>query len=106
MGLRRGDVVLVAEGKPRPAVIIQSDVVPTPEQILICPFTTTLIDAPLYRLSVLPEPGTGLKKASQLMVDQAGTARRTKLNGVIGRLSDDDLDQLSDALRFVLHLNP
>ena len=104
MALKRGDVVRVAEGKPRPAVIIQSDRLTTPERILICPLTSELTDAPLYRLTVLPDDGNRLVAPSQLMVDQVGPARRTRIDGVVGHLSADDLARLGAALALVLDI--
>jgi len=49
--MRRGDVVVVAAagdyGKPRPAVIVQSDAFPESHAyIVICQMTTDLVDAP------------------------------------------------------------
>lgn len=105
LGLKRGDVVRVAEGKPRPAVVVQSDLVPTPEQLLLCPFTTTLLDASLYRLPIDPSTSNGLRVTSQLMVDQVAPSRRSRIDGVIGRLTAEDMDRLDSALRFILSLD-
>jgi mRNA-degrading endonuclease toxin of MazEF toxin-antitoxin module len=49
--MRRGDIVIVAFagdfGKPRPAVIVQSDYLnDTRATILLCPFTSELAGAP------------------------------------------------------------
>jgi mRNA interferase MazF len=102
--MKRGDVVLVAEGKPRPAVIVQADAIPTPGEILICPLTTELIDAPIYRLPVEPHKSNGLKAMSQLMVDKVGPARRGRIDRVIGQLSATDLAGLDAALLTLLDL--
>ena len=100
--MRRGDVVRVAEGKPRPAVVIQADYLPTPVEVLLCPFTTTIQDAPLYRVTVEASARNGLTATSQLMVDKIGPARRDRIDGVVGRLSDADLDRLGTALALML----
>lgn len=102
LALKRGDVVRVAEGKPRPAVIVQSDQLATPDRILICPLTSELVEAPLYRPTVMPDGENNLTAMSQLMVDQIGPARRARIDGVIGRLSADDLARLTNALALVL----
>jgi mRNA interferase MazF len=102
--LKRGDVVLVAAGKPRPAVIVQADVFPTPVEILICPFTTTILQAPLYRLTVLATSGNGLHNDSQLMVDKLGPVRRDFIDKVVGRLGAEDLTRLTEAMTLLLGL--
>jgi mRNA interferase MazF len=102
--LKRGDVVLVAAGKPRPAVIVQADVFPTPVEVLICPFTTTILQAPLYRLMVLAGSENGLRIDSQLMVDKLGPVRREYIDRVVGRLAADDLTRLTEAMALLLGL--
>ncbi len=52
--MRRGDVVLVAVpgdyGKPRPAVVIQTDLAnETHASFVVCPMTSYIQDAPLFR---------------------------------------------------------
>ena len=58
--MKRGDIVLAVArgdyGKPRPAVIVQSDLFnPTHASLLVCLLTTELIDAPLFRLPLAPD---------------------------------------------------
>ena len=102
--MRRGDVVRVADGKPRPAVIVQSDDLPTPEMLLICPLTSYLTDAPIYRIMVKPDARNGLLAPSQLMADRTGPIRRDRIDGVIGRLTESDLDRLATAPATILDL--
>jgi len=49
-GVKRGDVVTVAlqgdHGKPRPALVIQSDLVADHPSIVVLPLTSTLTSAP------------------------------------------------------------
>ena len=97
-------MILIAAGKPRPAVIIQDDRFETPLDVLICPFTSTLIDAPIYRLQVNPTPENGLEVASQVMVDKIGPAPRIKIGSVIGRLADDEMARLSQAVATIIGL--
>jgi len=54
--VKRGDIVLVVVrgdyGKPRPAVIVQSDLYnATHASLLVCLLTTEVVEAPLFRLS-------------------------------------------------------
>lgn len=102
--MKRGDVVVIAEGKPRPAVIVQSDQLATPVDVLLCPFTTHLIDAPLYRPHVEPDQANGLTIPSQLMVDKIAPAKRDRIGKVIGRLSSTDIANLDVSLTVVLEL--
>ena len=54
----RGDLVTVALpgdfGKPRPALVIQSDAFAETGTVTVLPLTGTLIDAPLFRPTVQP----------------------------------------------------
>jgi mRNA interferase MazF len=67
--MRRGDLVTVALqgdiGKPRPALVIQSDLFEAHPSVTILPVTSELIDAPLLRVSVAPDASNGLRAASQ-----------------------------------------
>lgn len=102
--MKRGDVVIIAESKPRPAVVVQSDFVATPLETLICPLTTFLVDAPIYRLPVEPDDLNGLKTVSQIMIDKVGAARNQRIGAVIGRLSAADMARLDLALIVMLDL--
>lgn len=102
--LKRGDIVLVAIGKPRPAVVVQADDIPTPWAVLLCPLTTTMLDAPLYRPSVQPSSGNGLKSPSQVMVDKVGPALLSRIDRVIGRMEEGDMLRLNVTLAVVFDL--
>jgi mRNA interferase MazF len=54
--MRRGDIITVAaagdDGKPRPAVFVQSDAFPeTHASIVICQMTSDMVDAADFRLT-------------------------------------------------------
>lgn len=103
MEIKRGDVVLcVAKGdygKPRPAVVVQSDAFnPVHESVTLCPFTSTLVDAPFFRFPVTPARENGLKKRSQVMIDKTTTLPRERLRAVIGSLTDEQMRRISAAL--------
>jgi mRNA interferase MazF len=104
--MRRGDIVTVAVsgdyGKPRPAVIIQSDWLRSTDSVLVALITSTLRDAPLYRLSVPESGSTGLKAPSQIMVDKVFAVRRAKCGDPIGRLDDATLIVLNRMLGLVV----
>ncbi len=107
--MKRGDIVLAAlsgdYGKPRPAVLVQTDLAnETHASLVLCPITSTLRDAPLFRLDLEPSEENGLKKPSQVMVDKLGAVRRERAVTVIGRLDDAALVRLNRALAFWLGL--
>ncbi|WP_438749753.1 type II toxin-antitoxin system PemK/MazF family toxin [Pararhizobium sp. O133] len=88
--MRRGDLVTVAFpgdfGKPRPALIIQSDLFDQAPTVTLLLVSGDLRDAPLLRLSVEPDETNGLRKASQVMIDKTMTIRRDKIGPAFGRL--------------------
>lgn len=100
--MRRGDLVTIAMqgdfGKPRPALVIQSDQFDAHATVTVLLVSSTLIDAPLFRLTVDPTPENGLRSRSQVMADKAMTVRRDKVGGVIGRLDDDVMIAVNRAL--------
>ena len=108
--MKRGDIVVSASpgefGKPRSALIVQSDLFnPTHASFVICPITSHLLDAPLFRLAVGPSPGNGLKKESQLMVDKLTAVKRERIGKKIGQLDAVQMARVSDALRLWLELS-
>ena len=107
--MKRGDVVAVATagdyGKPRPAVVVQTDLLnDTHASIVVCLVTSTVLDAPLFRLTVEPSRQNGLERQSQIMVDKLVSVRRDKIGRRIGSLDDDTQLRLGRALAFVLGL--
>jgi mRNA interferase MazF len=102
--LKRGDIVICKLsgdfGKPRPAVIVQSDLFnATHSSVTVCPITSHLVDAALFRLPVSPSSKNGLKKISHIMMDKITTLRREKLVNKIGVISQQQLASLTRALK-------
>lgn len=105
--MRRGEVWTVSggndyAGKPRPAVIVQDDSFDGTDSITICAFTTDPTDAPLCRLVVEPNERNGLRSACRLMVDKITTVPKTKLGAQVGRLDDEDMVRLNQAMTVFL----
>ena len=105
----RGDIVAVAApgdyGKPRPAVIIQSDAFPDNHpSIIVCQMTSRLVDAADFRITIEPSRNNGLQTRSQVMADKPVTIRRERMGQHIGRLAEVDMARLDAALAFVLGL--
>lgn len=107
--MRRGDVVTVAAagdyGKPRPAVIVQTDAFPQSHaSVVVCQLTSDLTDAPGFRVTIEPRADNGLRVRSQVMADKPVTIRRERIGKAIGRLGSRDMARLGAALAFVLGL--
>lgn len=107
--MRRGDIVTVAApgdyGKPRPAVVIQADLLNvTAQSIIVALVTGHLVDAPLLRLTLQPAAANGLKKTSQVQINRLVTLPAAKIGAVIGRLSEDEQAELDRLLAVVIGL--
>jgi mRNA interferase MazF len=107
--MKRGDIWTVAggpacAGKLRPSVVIQDDHFDATRPVTICAFTTDPTDAPLFRVPVLPSDENGLHVTSRLMVDKITTVPKDKLGSYLGRLSDEDVLRLNQAIVVFLGL--
>ena len=90
-------------GKPRPALVVQSDLFnETHSSVTICPITSDRVDAPLFRLTLPGGPRTGLRRMSQIMVDKIVTVPRTAIGDEIGRCDPMELEAVEEALRLWL----
>ena len=107
--MRRGGIWTVSgandyAGKPRPAVIVQDDSFDATNSITICAFTTDETEAPLFRLLVEPSERNGLRSLCCMMVDKITTVPKSKLGVQIGRLDDEDILRLNQAMLVFLGL--
>jgi mRNA interferase MazF len=104
--MTRGDVVVVSlpgdYGKPRPALVIQSDLFPEHPSVTVLPITSHLVEAPLLRIEIGPE--SGLKQVSQIQIDKAQTPRRERIGAIIGRVDRATLAAVNRALAVFLGL--
>lgn len=106
--MNRGDFVLVAIsgnfGKPRPALVIQSDKFLSDSfaSVSVLLISSEIIDAPLVRLTVDPDAENGLEKTSQIMVDKPMTVLRNKIGGRIGLASKATMKEVDAALAVFL----
>src|SRR5262252_1604561 len=101
MPLSRGDLVIVAApgdyGKPRPAVIVQSNALPQSHaSVVICPMTSELAEAD-FRITIESGLETGLRIRFQVMADKPVTIRRERIGQRIGRLGAADIARLNVA---------
>jgi len=102
---QRGDLVTVSlqgdDGKPRPALVIQSDLLTDLESVVLCPITSDLRHA-VFRVTVEPNPANGLRTLSQVMVDKLATLPRTKISEPFGRLDAERMKAIDRALLLVI----
>ena len=104
--MQRGDLVSVAIqgdfGKSRPALVIQSPLFANHTSVTVFLVTSTLVDAPLLRVTVQASASNGLEKTSQVMIDKAMTLKREKIGPVLGRVSAEQLTQVERGLAVFL----
>lgn len=100
--MRRGDLVTIAlqgdPGKPRPALVIQSDLFDAHPSITILPVTSELRDAPLFIIPVQTNEKNGLRNPSQIMVDKPQSVARERVGKVFARLDDETMVAVNRAL--------
>ena len=106
LGVKRGDIVVVAiqgdYGKPRPALLIQSDLFGDHISFTLLPLTSDVREAARFRISVEPDSANGLRLSSRIMIDKAMTIPREKIGAVIGRLDEKTMLAVNQALTVFL----
>lgn len=104
--MRRGDLVTIAlqgdYGKPRPALVIQSDLFAEHPSVTILPVTSELRHTPLFRVGIKLNKSNNLNKDSEIMVDKVQTIPRDKVGAVFGHMSEEDMLAVSRALAVFL----
>lgn len=102
----RGDLVTIAMqgdfGKPRPALVVQTNQFSEHGSVTVLPVTSTLVAAPLLRVTVQPSAENGLQKPSQVMVDKAMTVKRDKVGPTFGHIDADALVEVERCLAVFL----
>jgi mRNA interferase MazF len=106
--MKRGDLVPVvlagAYGKPRPALVIQSDLFVQHPSVTVLPVTSELRPIETFRIAVEPTVKNGLRVPSQIMVDKAHTIPRDKAGEPFGQLEARTLTSVNRALAVFLGL--
>ena len=106
--MKRGDLVPVvvagAYGKPRPALVIQSDLFAKHPSVTILPVTTEIRPIETFRIAVEPSERNGLRAPSQIMVDKAHTIPRDKAGTAFGVLEARTLAAVNRSLAVFLGL--
>jgi mRNA interferase MazF len=100
--MKRGDLVLVATsgdfGKSRPALVVQTDLFAEHPSVTVSLITSHLLDSPLCRYLVQPDAESGLTVPSHVQIDKIMTVMRSKINGVIGRLTEKQMSEVTKLL--------
>ena len=106
--MKRGDIVVVAPyppfDKPRPAVILQAQLLDTTETVSMALITSDLMWLPGLRVPVEPSPANGLRRLSDIMIDLLVTVPRARVGGVVGTIEPEVMSQVDRALRLFLGL--
>lgn len=89
-------------GKPRPALVIQADQFDEHATVTVLLVSSTLVDAPLFRITVQPNELNGLRTTSQVMVDKIMTMKRDKLGPSFGRIDQDLLIEVERSMAVFL----
>jgi mRNA interferase MazF len=102
---QRGDLVTVSlqgdYGKPRPALVVQSDLLNNLDSVVLCPVTSDLRSA-AFRVTLEPNPTNGLRVLTQVMVDKLSTLPRAKVSAPFGHLDDERMKAVERALLLVI----
>jgi len=107
--MNRGEVWTVAggsaySGKPRPAVIVQSDLFAATASVVVCPLTTDPSEAPIFRPLFEPTDENGLRRPCRLMVDKLTAVPRARLGRQIGEIDHEAMSATDRALLVFLGL--
>jgi mRNA interferase MazF len=104
--MKRGDIITIAVkgdyGKPRPALVIQSNLFREHPSVTVLPITSELRNTPIFRIVITPNKGNGLRKLSQVMADKVMTVPREKCGDVFGKLEDTEMLEITRALAVFL----
>jgi mRNA interferase MazF len=105
--MQRGDFVLAAVpgdfGKPRPALVVQSNLYSGLPSVALCPLTSDLRDdAPTLRILVEPSETNGLHKPSQIAIDKVTTVSTSRLRDTIGQADEQLMLKVTRSLAVFL----
>ncbi len=106
--MKRGDTVIIAPpspfNKPRPALVIQARVFEESENVTVALLTSDLTRMPSVRVPIHPSAANGLRKVSEIMVDNLQTIPIDRIGGHIGSAERAIVDKVDQALRVFLGL--
>ena len=104
--MRRGEIWTVLgksyASKPRPVLIVQSDLVDSFESTVLCLVTSSDSSEIPTRVRVEPTPENGLRETSWIMTDKLYSARKGELGQRIGMLDDESMGKVTRQLAAIL----
>ena len=105
--MAKGDIVLITfpftdltGSKLRPAVILVDTVL----DLTVCFITTQLQWQETTDVLLMPSSSNGLRKQSLIRTSKIATLDKTLAKGLLGRLTSNELSDLNDKLKSLLHL--
>ena len=101
--MRRGEIWTVAgsgyAGKPRPALVIQSDLFQLLPSVTVCLITSDLTNAEdVLRIPVTPTSTNGLRGPSMVCIDKIATIPTNRVGTQAGTLETETLAEVDQAL--------
>lgn len=107
--MKRGDLIRAIFprelGKPRPALVVQSDKIDGLNSVLLCPLTTDLATRGPLRVEIDANQDTNLKDISLVMVDKLTAIPRDRCGAPFGRIDQQSLAQIGGILYALLGLD-
>ncbi|ATW34168.1 MULTISPECIES: type II toxin-antitoxin system PemK/MazF family toxin [Candidatus Williamhamiltonella] len=104
--MKRGNIVTVVSngdyGKPRPALIVQSDIFSQHPSVVVAPFTSVLTGASVFRYRMEPDDSNGLNCISEVMLDKLTTVPRHRLGNFCGSASKKDMQLVTQLMAVFL----
>ena len=91
-------------GKPRPALVVQTDRLSQLASVMVCPLTAELIAAAPLRVRIEPGRLNNLRQSSDVMVDKLSAVPRDAVGEAFGRLSAAELSRVDVGLRLLLEI--
>ena len=105
--MKRGDLITIAlqgeYGKPRPALVVQSNTLSDLESVIVCPLTSKLRDCD-FRVPLEPSASNNLSRTSLVMVDKIVAIPLTKTGNVFGSVDARKMMEVDRALLLVIGL--
>jgi len=106
--MKRGDLVTIAVsgdyGKPRPALVVQSDAFAALPSVTVLRLSSDIVAAHRVRITIDPSAENGLRFPSQVMIDKAISLPREKVGPAFGRLDQNAMRSVDRALLAFLGL--
>jgi mRNA interferase MazF len=92
-------------GKPRPALIVQNDILHELQSVVLCPITSNIQNEITHmRVTIEPNQYNGLKVTSQIMIDKITSISKSKIGEVIGHADETTMQRVSQGLMVLLKL--